>query len=250
MGSKPVPTRLKREPLYEAVWELRFHSKQPVFELLTGTIFSESNRRNWGLRKISHLPASNVPPTLRRSDGNLRYLPVIRLDGSPISISIGEHVIAMSCVRPYIGWRMFGTRILELASVVRETGLVDRPERFSLKYLDIIEGAADLGMLSVAVSIAGRQLRSEPLQVRTELRVQDLLHIVEIAVPAHVVLQSGEQLQGTAVSTDTICLASEGAQDFWETFEARLGQIHASNKELFFQLLSEQTLQYLEPEFG
>lgn len=250
MGMRPVPARLKREPLYEAVWEIRFQASQPVFELLTGSLFSELRKKGWNLTKVSHLPAVNIPPALRQGDPNLRYVPVVRLDGSPLSVSLGERVIAMSCVRPYVGWVVFGAHIKELASVLEGTGLLERPERFSLKYLDIIEGSGDLNALSVSVSVGSTKLRSEPLQVRTELKAGGMLHIVEIAVPAHIALQTGERLQGTALSTDTICLASTSADEFWRGFGNRLEEVHSANKELFFDLLSDETLKYLEPEFS
>lgn len=250
MGIRPVPARLRREPLYEAVWEIRFQAKQPVLELLTGSLFAELSKRGWGLTGVSHLPASNIPLPMRQVDPNLRYVPVVKLDGSPLSVSLGERVIVMSCLRPYIGWAVFGARIKELATVLEGTGFLERPERFSLKYLDIIEGSGDLDALSVQVSVGARKLRSEPLQVRTELKTGEMLHIVEIGLPAQIALKTGERLQGTAVSTDTICLASADVDEFWRRFDVRLEEVHSANKELFFDLLSDETLKNLEPEFS
>jgi uncharacterized protein (TIGR04255 family) len=249
MTVRSIPTRLKHEPLYEAVWEIRFSPKQAALELLTGQLHSELNKLGWSLAGVSHLPASNVPPQLRQADAAFRHMPVVRLDGSPLSVAIGDHVVVLSCPRPYVGWSRFGKCILQLSQTLRRTGLLDQPERFSLKYLDVIQGKPDLGALAINVRIGDRSLSGEPLQLRTELQADDLIHIVEVALPSKIRLHTGEELHGSAIGTDTLCMADGDAADFWNSFEERLERVHAANKELFFALLSSDTLQSLGPEY-
>jgi uncharacterized protein (TIGR04255 family) len=249
MPVRSVPNRLKNEPLYEAVWEIRFAPRQAALELLTGQLHLELKKLGWEITGLSHLPASNVPPTLRQTDATFRYMPVVRLDGSPLSVAIGERVVVLSCLRPYTGWSRFGACIRQLAEILRTSDLMGQPERFSLKYLDVIQGTPDLGALAMTVRVGDRALSAEPLQLRAELQAGDLVHIVEVALPSTIRLQTGEELRGCAIGTDTLCVAEGEALEFWNRFAERLEHVHSSNKDLFFTLLSPATLQSLEPEY-
>jgi uncharacterized protein (TIGR04255 family) len=126
---------------------------------------------------------------------------------------------------------------------------VDQPERFSLKYLDVIPGEPDLGALAIDVRIGDHVLSGEPLQLRAELQAKDLIHIVDVALPSRIRIHTGEELHGSAIGTDTLCMADGDAADFWSGFDERLERVHAANKELFFALLSSETLQSLGPEY-
>jgi len=133
---KSVPKRLRKEPLLEAIWEIRFTSdRESVAELLPGLIYKAIDIE---FPKIERLPAADLPSAIVQQDAKLRYVPTKRLEGSPYSIQIGEHVVSLSCRRPYTGWGNFETKIMELAEILKATSLVTRPERFSLKYIDII----------------------------------------------------------------------------------------------------------------
>ena len=102
---KSVPKRLRKEPLLEAIWEIRFTSdRESVAELLPGLIYKAIDIE---FPKIERLPAADLPSAIVQQDAKLRYVPTKRLEGSPYSIQIGEHVVSLSCRRPYTGWGNF-----------------------------------------------------------------------------------------------------------------------------------------------
>ena len=246
-NNRPVPKRLKKEPLIEAVWEVRFSSdKESVAELLPGLIYQAMGT---SFPKTERLPASNLPRAVLQQDANLRYVPTVRLEGSPYSIQIGEHVVSLSCGRPYMGWGEFEPKILQLADMLKTTNLLTRLERFSLKYIDVIQLSEkpSLNPLQIVIRLGIHELTANPVQLRTELRENGFRHIVQIASPAQAVFSTGEQFEGLLIDIDTIY--QQETNEFWEEFRTLLNQAHLLNKNLFFHILTKETETLLEPEY-
>jgi uncharacterized protein (TIGR04255 family) len=244
---KSVPKRLRKEPLLEAIWEIRFTSdRESVAELLPGLIYKAMAIE---FPKIERLPAAGLPSAIVQQDSQLRYVPTVRLEGSPYSIQIGEHVVSLSCPLPYTGWGNFQPKIMGLAEILKETSLITRPERFSLKYIDIIPlpGSPSLKPLRVVVKLGTHDLTSNPVQFRTELRENGFLHIVQIVSSAQAVLSTGERFEGLLLDIDTICQREPG--EFWSDFLPLLDRAHQLNKNLFFHILTDETIDHLEPEY-
>lgn len=243
-----IPMRLKKEPLLEAVWEIRFSgTKTSVADLLPGMLF-QSFPGKYG--NIVKLPTAEIPAPIVEQDPNRRYAPKTRLEGGNQAVQIGERVVSLSCRRPYSGWDRFSTDIRELARVVQETGLIERLERFSLKYVDLIELERPVGLahLDLELKMGKHDLAANPVQLRTEIEDNELIHIVQIISPAEVELPGVEgRLKGVLVDIDSI--KSMAAGESWDALHQRLDDVHASCKSMFFNVLKPETVNSLEPEY-
>jgi len=242
-----IPKRLKKEPLLEALWEIRFKSdNESVGELLPGLVFKAMGT---AYPKIERLPAANLPLYVLQQETTLHYVPTIRLEGDPYSIQIGKHVVSLSCRRPYTGWGQFEPRIFELAAMLRETNLLTRLERFSLKYIDIIPWSTlpSLKPLQILIKLGEHELTNNPIQLRTELRENGFLHIIQIASSAQAALPTGEIFEGVLIDIDTIY--QQESNDFWPDFNHLLKHAHRLSKNLFFRLLTSEMIDQLEPEY-
>jgi uncharacterized protein (TIGR04255 family) len=247
MTENPVPKRLRKEPLLEALWEIRFTSDSgSVVELLPGLLYQALGM---SFPRIERLPAANLPLPVLQQDTSLRYVPTLRLEGTPYSIQIGEHVVSLSCQRPYTGWAEFERTIFKLVEILRATALLSRPERFSLKYVNVISlsDVPSLRSLHVSVSLSNRELSNRPIQLRAEVNENRFLHIVQVVSPAQATLQPGETFAGVLLDIDTICIHESG--QFWSNFAQELNCAHEAGKQLFFSLLTQETIALLEPEY-
>ena len=75
-----LPVRLAKEPLLEAIWQLRFQSEQQVVsEILTGTIF-QSLRSDFNSTERLPFGSISLPKDLTDRQPNLLYAPSIRLN--------------------------------------------------------------------------------------------------------------------------------------------------------------------------
>ena len=242
-----IPKRLRNDPLIEALWEIRFSSDHsPVIELLPGMLFKEL-RGSYG--KLVRLPAANIPHPIAERDEKLRYVPTVRLESEPFSIQIGERVVSLSCRRPYVGWHGFSKQILKLAKLLEGTGLITQPERFSLKYTNLLDLKVQpsLSYLNVKLTIGEHDIAERPVQLRTEIEQAGFIQILQIASPAQVQIVSGELFNGTLLDIDTIKNAEK--DDFWQTLNTKMKKAHDRSKQLFFQILVKDTLEKLEPEY-
>jgi uncharacterized protein (TIGR04255 family) len=245
--SKPVPIRLQKEPLLEAIWEIRFASDEPVRDMLPGMLYQAL--RNTQPVTVARLPSADIPRPIAQHDEGLRYLPTVRLEFSqndPFIIQMGERLVTLNCRRPYPGWLAFSKRARELAQMLESTGLINHPERFSLKYIDLIELEAQpsLASLEASLSLAGHDLVNRPVQLRTEIHQAPFIHVLQVASPVDLVVAGAERHRGTLVDIDTIHPAGE---DFWTTLEQRLNEAHSQSKQLFFDLLTDNAINQLEP---
>jgi uncharacterized protein (TIGR04255 family) len=247
--AKKVPKRLGKEPLIESVFEVRFSSEvSSVSSVMPGILFSAYANR---VAKTVPLPLAGVIPQIRESDPNLKYAPVVQvsLDPGPYLIQIGDHVASLSCPRPYTGWSEFWRVIREFVAVLKSSTLISRPERFSMKYADVLSlaGAPTVAVLDVEFKLGGRDATSGPVVLRSEEQDGPFVHLVHIASSVNAQLPSGDQLSGILIENDTIYNHSSG--DFWEILERQLEPMHQINKDRFFALLKPDTLAALEPEY-
>lgn len=70
-----IPVKLKKEPLIEAIWEIRFACvNSPVADLLPGMLF-KSFPGKYGMAVKP--PIAGIPAQIVKHDPNLRYVPKI-----------------------------------------------------------------------------------------------------------------------------------------------------------------------------
>lgn len=247
--AKQIPKKLGKEPLIECVWEIRFSSNvQSVGSVLPGLIFSAFDKE---FKDITPLSAANLPAELRKKDPNLRYVATVRLEGKPYAIQVGEHVVSLVCQQPYTGWAEFGNKIRHLIKVLQNTQLLTTPERFSLKYVDLLPSdiAGTVSSLETVIRIANRDITTtaHPVLLRAEEKHDEFINITQIASGVTAKTQTGEKISGILVDNDTIYSHADG--DFWGAVDRNLNPMHDLNKKLFFELLTDVTIEKLEPEY-
>jgi uncharacterized protein (TIGR04255 family) len=248
--TRRIPIRLNKEPLLEAVWEIRFgtDSDLSVGEMLPGMLYN-SLRESYPT--IVRLPTADIPRPIAQINDALRYVPTVRLEGppgTPFAVHAGDRVVSLNNRRPYRGWADFSKRIHALAGLLKSTELIKNPERFSLKYVDVIalDAPPSLASLQVSLSVAGRDLVNQQVQLRTEIKDESFVHVLQVASPVDVVIASTERYRGTLVDIDTVCAVASG-EDFWAVLDAQLDEAHARSKKLFFDLLTLEAEERLEP---
>src|ERR1700694_4860923 len=136
MPPMSLPVVLKTDTIYECVFEVRFAVGNPsMADLLPGMLFQ---RLRQYFSTSRQLPMFAFPQALRDADPNLRYQPTHALEGKDLTLTFGPYVLGMSFPKPYGGWRVVQPRILECMQAALDTQLPGAPERFSLKYINLL----------------------------------------------------------------------------------------------------------------
>ena len=249
-----MPVRLERDTILEALYEMRFQSKQSF----TGSIFSgllysqKETRTRYSL--LEELPAAKLPSEAAAVDPNLRYVATHRLKGEKYSVQIGAQSVALSCPSPYSGWRNFKQEISFVTQAVLKTELVEHVERFSLRYINLLihdEAIRGLQKFVVDIKAGGRDLNADPLiastHLRTELHEKGFIDVIQVASPTTVEIRAtNETKRGTLLDIDIIRPLTEG-ENFGENHGDLLERCHEEEKKMFFSLLKPNTLKDLGP---
>lgn len=244
-----LPKKLKKEPLIDAVFEVRFTSAFPAGGLLPGLLFGKLG----GDKKLEQLPLSQLPQIMRDADSNLRFTPLSRLDWEQFYINVGDRSVSVGFKHPYPGWDSFKPAIIEVMDILKDANVIKSVERYSLKYIDLLP-ATDLreqvSFVNFDVTLAGHKLENEAFQIRLEIPRDGFLHAVQVVSSATATLHTGESRQGLIVDVDTIA-NQQGIsfEDLLSGFSDKLEVIHQANKKVFFDCLKPQTVTALEPEY-
>lgn len=248
MTSK-LPTKLLKGPLVDAAFEIRFHGAVQLSTVLPGLLYSQL-----GGSSIERLPQADIPQQIRDNDPNLQYAPLVKLKVENFFISVGDRSLQVSCRAPYAGWALFMEQILKTLHTTNSINLVGPVIRYSLKYTDILpdnimQNTSDY--LSAQISIGGRGVDMAKVNLQAEILEGEAINLLQIAgrVEAQLI-ETGEQRSGLLVDIDSIRQTDDvSLDDFLGTAKENLISLHAVNKKLFFDCLSENGLTALEPSY-
>jgi len=245
----PIPTRLRKGPLIEAIWQAQFDAAN-AGDLLPGVLFAALRGSHPGVQ-MQRLPAADIPAVLTQADPNLRYVTKIRMEvpGEPLIWQAGDRVVALNCRQPYVGWPEFKGAIEAFIKIIDASGLVPSPLGHSLRYLDLLtlDQPLDLSALKLSMQLGDHKVNRHGLRVRVELPDDDCTHTVQIVTPADSNLPSGK-VTGTLVDMET---APSTPPNSWDSVREQLEILHTKSKDLFFrQILTDSAIERMEPEYS
>jgi uncharacterized protein (TIGR04255 family) len=247
---RKLPKRLGREPLIEALFEMRFKAKAPVSSILPGLVFTTLKGSN---KIIERLPAADLPEPLRKLDPNLRYAPTVRVHWDSFLILSSDQSAGVACKLPYPGWTSgFKPAILQVTELISKAGIVDLIERFSLKYTNIIP--TDVGdarsVAKFTLKVGSHDAAGNLFQIRAEIPKDDLISIIQFAADASATLADGSTRKGVAIDIDTIAVFKEiPFPEFFGGLPDQLEKVHSEAKTIFFSCLKPDALAKLEPVY-
>jgi uncharacterized protein (TIGR04255 family) len=204
--------------------------------------------------QIERLPASDIPSQIRALNPALQSQPLMRMHwNSSFVVLIGDASLGLGCKMPYPGWQRFKSHILELAQLLKDSQFVDQIERYSLKYVGVVDGknpAEQLARIKMDLKLGDYNLKDDPFTVRIEMLRDPFLYIVHLAAQATATLFDGSQRTGILIDIDGLREhKTANLDEFIGELPERVEALHTLNKQLFFGLLTDETLAYLEPSY-
>ena len=244
-----LPKTLDREPLVDAVFEVRMGGTPHMADLLSGALFGQLTPKP----TLQRLPAAEIPQPIREQDPNLYFAPVIRLDWGEFTISFGDRNLVIACKLPYPKWPRFKDAILSIVGKVAAVGIAGAVERYSVKYVNLIQAPtleAQIAKINMAVRVGEVEAKDDHLSVQVHRNEGDTLHIMSVVTGAQGKLADGKVISGAVVDIDSIRNAH--FPDF-AAFAARLEpaveDLRQANKVKFFSCLTEATVNEMGPKY-
>ncbi|HVP46883.1 MAG TPA: TIGR04255 family protein [Bryobacteraceae bacterium] len=243
-GGKLVPKKLKNDAIVEAILEVRFDTTT-IPEILFGRL---ADYEPWKELSQRRLPAYDIPATLRQVDPNLRFQAVFELSGEQRAVRIGPQVVSYHRTVPYIGWERFWPELQQTITGLFETanGLIIH--RLGLRYLNALRsdlhGIASISDLDLEIKVASEWVTGYVNLNFTIDVASNAACMVRIATTEFV---QGKLPPNTSVYVDVDVFTKDGFETRErETVESWVTAAHDSEKEQFFRLLTDRSIEALK----
>lgn len=242
MRGIPIPRRLKHDAIVEALCEIRFDMAS-IPEVFFGRL---ADYAPWQGFRQQRTPIYDIPDLMRQAHPNLQYQPVFELVDVNHGrvVRIGQQVLSYHRMAPYVGWEQFRSELGESidALFTKADGLVIR--RLGLRYINALRrdlhGIGSIADLNLEVAIAGERLTGHVNVNFTTSLSDDTQCTMRVSTTEFV---QGALPPSTSVVVDVDVSTKEGFQtDGINTVKARIEAAHTREKEMFFRLLTEQTI--------
>lgn len=243
----PMPKKLKKEPLIDTVFELRFTSVLPASSILPGILFNKLS----GAKNIEKLPAAQLPEQLRSADPNLRFAPLTRIECGNFVYLISDRSLAVACKMPYPGWTAFKAAILVAMKHLETAKIVSSVNRYGLKYVDLIPSKSmtdKASLVNLSLTVGEHTLRGETFQIRVEIPKKDIINVVQIVSNAEFKPFNATKKEGLIIDIDSIVNVKDlDMKNILKGLSKSLSILHDINVKLFFDCLKPETIAALEP---
>ena len=242
-----LPKVLEREPLVDALFEVRLNGAPPLGDILPGALFGGITPKP----TIERLPAAEFPYPIRANDPNLQFSPVSRLDVGQYQISVSDRSFFISCKLPYPKWPAFKEKIIEITKQISSFGIPGSVERYSIKYVNLVEASTldeQISKVDLSLKLGTSNIIDTNINLRIERNSADILHIVSVATGAQANLVDGRVLFGVVIDVDSIRnVQFDSFSSFADIVEDGIEELRQANKIQFFDCLKTQAIEEMGP---
>lgn len=247
---KKLPTELKLEPLIEAIFEVRLSDTvSPLVDIVPGVLFQKYDPKPI----LKRLPAFEVPQPIRANDQDLQFASLLRLELEGYYISVGDQSMVISCKMPYPKWPRFKKTILTTIADLANAGIEGKVQRYSVKYSNLIPAptmAEQIKKVNAEISLANIEVSDHHVNMKVHQVQNEIVHIVSIITGAHAELANGTKIFGIVVDIDSIRNLNQLSFDEFATnLDPHLENLKQANKEKFFDCLTKDTIDDMQPGY-
>ena len=246
IGKKRIPAKLKHDAIVEALLEVRF-DMTTIPEILLGRL---ADWPSWKGFEQDRMPAYEIPAFLRHADPNLRYQPLFELHNVERNcvVRIGGQVVSYHRLPPYENWAKFNPELDAAIDALFAKADKLTIRRLGLRYINAIRPELhrinSISELDLKVTVENEPVAGNVnVNFTTDLSA-DTQCTVRVATP--------EFVQG--ILPPNSCVLIDVDVFTKEAFRTNDGQkvkqwvelAHAMEKEQFFRLLTDATIDALE----
>lgn len=233
------PTRITPDPIIDAVVELRYESDIPPDAIL-GMLFAQVKSKYSDFKK---LPITAIPEAIRNTDPALQFNPHYQSQSDPFNLNVGPRVLSLSNTGPYSGWKeKYFPELTELLQKVQSAGVVKKFSRLGVRYIDFFE--LDIYKhANLNIEFNDKPLKTAQTTFAAVFMNNEFLTRAQIANNTNV-----KGKMGSIIDTDTY-FEPQGGFDF-EGLTDLIDRCHEASVGFFFELLKEEFIKTLHPEYA
>lgn len=237
--------------IIDAIFEIRFNASQGVADLLPGTMLNLFETQP----QVERLPLADVPAQIRIQQPDLAHQPIIRLVWATHAIFIGERMLGIACKVPYPGWGKFKEIISTTINHLANLNIIEAPNKFSVKYIDFLPNEKfpeGMPLLNWQLSIGESSLVGEAVSLKSQQKVGEFVVVRDIHSCAEVQVQGGPKQSGVLLATDVARIQDSPKEwaVFLQSFDADIDALHNEGKRQFFNCLTKEAIDILNPTYA
>ena len=191
-------------PIIEAVVEISASFNVPS-DAIVGILFNSMRQKDHHVELLK-LPCSNIPAEIRRMDPNLKDKPTHQLSCSNGFVQIGENVLSIGVIMPYVSWGFFMDFIKEIFKLLSDNSLINEVGLVKLRYLNFFKQNV-FNNINLSVTMDGVDgLCSGSTAFRTEIPCDmNVVGVLQITNGVHVKNESmGLDDDGSLIDIQTM----------------------------------------------
>ena len=230
-----LPRLLKQDAIVESLLELRFDHNQ-VGEVVLGRLAAAAA---WHDYHSQRLPFSDLPPSIRDSDANLRHQPLLQFQNSNGTevVKIGPRVISLHRLSGYPGWAKFRERQIVMIDTLVEIVPDCQITRMGLRYINALSpshGFSSFWDMNLTVQVDGERPAETMAAYYRYPSGSNCEVQVSIAHPTYV---NGPLIPGSVAMVDVDVYTPQPVGSVSkDTILQWLDDAHTSEKQAFFKL--------------
>lgn len=247
--SDNLPKKLKNDSILEALVELRFiHSEVP--EIAFARL---ADLERWSGFNKTRLPLAEVPLEIRTRDNNLLYQALVQLVSKDRSIlaKVGTNVASIHNVNRYSGWdNGFSQQVKSLVEDLFSKIPGAQVNRIGVRYINAFEeqqhGISSPYDLALEINAGGR-VSPDPFNLTFFDTSRKGFNVISrLSSPS---LVGGNMPSGaTAILDIDVITAPSFLEDSPDRVFSWIEEAHRLEKEAFFGLLKQETIEALREE--
>lgn len=236
-----LPKKITPDSITESIFEIRFTSNIPEGAIF-GLFYSQFKD---DYPEFDKLPILQMPEAIRNNEPNLKYSPHYRHKKDKFILQIGPNAISISNVEGYVGWDLFSKQIFDVFQKAKNAGVIDKIERIGLRYINILEGINIFEKSNILISLNDKNL-TRKTQLITEINIDNTLCNLKVAsdVVAQIGGNKSVNLIGSLIDIDILVSVTD-----INSFKASVEKAHDTEKKMFFDIINNEFLNTLKPEY-
>lgn len=237
---KNFPYKLEKNPLLEAVVEIRFESNYPDGSII-GILY---NKLKDSFGKYVELPHLQIPEHIRKQDKNFEFAPLYKFDNGIYQINVGDKVISILDRKEYSGWDNYKLQITKIVNILSEIELISKVLRIGVRYIDFFENVNIQDKIKLKIS--GSPFDIKQTTIATSLKISTF-EVNLLIAEANQILVDEQLLNGSIIDSDIYCNFGKSMND--SEIMSEINSAHDIAKEVFFNILEDDYIKELNPTY-
>jgi len=246
-----IPKKINPDPVRDSIVEVRYESELP-HEVLIGKFYealkdqyhyvSRSTNPNIEHKQGDHQNLINV----NLSNKGLFYNDWIKLELEPNKIVFNYNA---SKSTEYIGWQKFFPQIHEILNTVFQLEEIEEITRIGVRYTSEFTGADIVPNLNTDFQPKITLPPIKSLTFRANFEDEDFNFTIMVSNELSKKNDAGEDQTVSLMDIDVYYLNKEALNESFESLVGIVDSAHTKQKDLFFNLITQDFLTTLNPEY-